>query len=156
MTPQTAMVFNLLVFVVVHHLRLEIVIMTLAAADQVRFAFLNGEMTVPAGSSLIVVDNLLMAIAALSTVKFFEFTMLEIFWFVVVVTLPAGYRLSGAIERVMTSGTGIGPLTVCTVIKENVAGTAFQVIPVGRNRFFSDQAAYNGNARRDQQGNGHR
>ena len=106
MTPQTGMVFNLLVFVVVHHLRLVIVIMTLAAADQVRFAFLNGEVTVPAGRSLIVVDNLLMAIAALPSVKFFELTMLEIIWFVVVVTLLAGYRLSGAVERVMASSTG--------------------------------------------------
>ena len=156
MTPQTAMVFNLLVIVVVHHLRLVIVIMTLAAADQVRFAFLNGEMTVPAGSSLIIVAYLLMAVAALSTVKFFELTMLEIFCRVIVVTLLAGYRLSGAVERVMASGTGICRLTVCTVIKENVAGTAFQIIPVGRNGFFSDQTAYYGNTRRDQQGNGHR
>ena len=155
MTAQTGMVFNLLVFVVVHHLRLVIVIMTLAAADRVRFAFLNGEVTVPAGSSLIVVDYLLMAIAALSTVKFFEFTMLEIIWFVVVVTLLAGYRLSGAVERVMASGTGIGCVTVSAVIKENIAGTAFQIIPVGCNGFFSDQTAEYGNACRDQQGNGH-
>ena len=156
MTPQTGMVFNLLVFVVVHHLRLVIVIMTLAAADRVRFAFLNGEVTVPAGGSLIIVDNLLMAIAALSTVKFFEFTMLEIFRLVIIVTLFARYRLGGSVERVMASGTGIGCVTVCAVIKENIAGTAFQIIAVGRTRFFSDQTAEYGNACRDQQGNGHR
>ena len=143
------MIFNLLVFVVVHHLGLVIVIMTLGAADRVCFAFLYGQMTIPAGGCLIVIGHLLMTIAAIPTVKFLELVMLEIFWFVVVVTLLARNRLSGPVESVMTGGAGIGYIAVRTVIEKHIAGTAFQIIPVGRDRFIHNQAADDGDAHSD-------
>jgi hypothetical protein len=156
MTAQAGMIFNFLVVIVVHHLWGVIVIMALGAADRLSFAFLNGEMTVPAGSCLIVVDHLLMTSAAIPTVKFLEFGMLEIFWFVIVVALLTGDCLSGAVESVMAGGAGISFATVGAVVKQHVAGAALQIISVGRHRCIPYQAADEGDACSDQQGNCHR
>ena len=106
------MIFNFLVFVVIHHIWGVIVIMAIGAADRMNFVFLNGEMTVPAGRCLIVVDLLLMTTAAISRVDFLEFGMLEIFCLILIVTLLARYRLGGSIESVMAGGTGVCLLTV--------------------------------------------
>ncbi len=115
------MIFNFLVFVVIHHIWGVIVIMAIGAADRMNFVFLNGEMTVPAGRCLIVVDLLLMTTAAISRVDFLEFGMLEIFCLILIVTLLARYCPSTILESVRADGTGIGS-SLCAPWLKSIRG----------------------------------
>ena len=154
MAAEAGVIFNLQILVMLQHIGL-VVVVTFVAADGTAFAFLNPGMAGPAGNGLIVICGLLMTGCTVTTVKFLELRVFELFRVhLVVVAFGTGDGLFGPVEIVMAGGTGLNGLIVRAMVKKDVARAAFQIEPVRYHRFVPGHAADSCSGCSDTQGNG--